>query len=306
MSRVWTVVALLAVVLSIVPSVIAQQPIHYIYDDLGRLVGVVDPAADTAVYSYDAVGNLLSIARFASTTVSIITFSPGSGPVGATVTISGTGFSVTPSQNAVTFNGTAATVSTATATRLVTTVPVGASTGAIAVTSPSGSATSATAFTVTTTSGAPTISGLSPAVGAPGAATPVPAPGPFPLPVPLPPVFIPGTPENQRFANATLQALGQLWVTLSGAVKGDDPGFRDEDERRRRIEEAEAVLRDPNSTQREKSQAKKRIRELSRRKSKRAHGADTAQFQALPIQAVPFETTPLSLPPRLGCRKACD
>lgn len=87
---------------------VAQQPIRYIYDDLGRLVGVVDPAADTAVYSYDAVGNLLSIARFASTTVSIIAVSPGSGAVGATVTISGTGFSTTPGQNTVTFNGTAA------------------------------------------------------------------------------------------------------------------------------------------------------------------------------------------------------
>ena len=140
MSRAWAPVAVFAAVLMIAWPAVAQQPIQYIYDDLGRLVGVVDPAADTAVYSYDAVGNLLSIARFASTTVSIIAVSPGSGAVGATVTISGTGFSTTPSQNAVTFNGTAATVTSATANRLVTTVPSGATTGTIAVTSPSGSA----------------------------------------------------------------------------------------------------------------------------------------------------------------------
>jgi YD repeat-containing protein len=167
MSRLWKLLALFAAILAIVPPAIAQQPIQYIYDDLGRLVGVVDPAADTVVYSYDAVGNLLSIARFASSIVSVIAFSPGSGPVGATVTISGTGFSATPSQNAVTVNGTAATVTASTATQLVVTVPSGATTGAIAVTSPSGSATSAASFTVTT-SGPPTITSFTPAVGVAG------------------------------------------------------------------------------------------------------------------------------------------
>lgn len=145
----------------------AQQPIRYVYDNVGRLVGVIDPAADTVVYSYDAVGNLLSIARFASSTVSVIAFSPGSGPVGTTVTIEGTGFSATPSQNTVTFNGTAATVTASTATQLTTTVPSGATTGTIAVTSPSGSATSATSFTVTANP-APTITGFSPTIGVAG------------------------------------------------------------------------------------------------------------------------------------------
>ena len=51
MSRAWAPVAVLAAVLMIAWPAVAQQPIQYIYDDLGRLVGVVDPAADTAVYS---------------------------------------------------------------------------------------------------------------------------------------------------------------------------------------------------------------------------------------------------------------
>jgi len=37
---------------------------QYAYDDLGRLTTVVDEAGNTAIYNYDAVGNLLSIQRF--------------------------------------------------------------------------------------------------------------------------------------------------------------------------------------------------------------------------------------------------
>ena len=71
-------------------------------------------------------------------TVSIIEFTPDSGPVGAAVTIYGTGFSTTASQNTVTFNGVAATVTAATTTKISTSVPAGATTGPISVTTPSG------------------------------------------------------------------------------------------------------------------------------------------------------------------------
>ena len=148
----------------------AWADITYVYDSLGRLVGVVDPAGDTVVYQYDAVGNLLSISRQSSSLVSIIKFTPGSGPVGTTVTIFGTGFSPTPSQNTVTFNGTTASVTSSTATQIVTSVPVGATTGSIAVTAPAGSATSASPFTVTSSSGAPTITNFTPTVATPGTA----------------------------------------------------------------------------------------------------------------------------------------
>ena len=83
----------------------SSNDITYVYDDLGRLVAVVDPAGDTAVYTYDAVGNLLSISRFSSSVLSILHFTPSQGPVGASVTIYGTSFSTTASQNTVTFNG---------------------------------------------------------------------------------------------------------------------------------------------------------------------------------------------------------
>ncbi len=142
--------------------------IVYHYDRLGRLIAVVDPASDTAVYNYDAVGNLLSITRHASSSVALIGFDPPSGPIGTTVRIQGSGFSTTPAQNTVTFNGTSATVSAASATQLVVTVPSGATTGTIGVTAPAGSATSATSFTIATSSGAPTITSFTPTIGIAG------------------------------------------------------------------------------------------------------------------------------------------
>ena len=143
-----------------------QSNIVNLYDDSGRLIAVIHPSGDVARYSYDAAGNLLSISRSSSSTVSVIYFTPGSGPVGTVVTIYGTGFSTTPSQNTVTFNGVSATVTSSSATQIVTSVPSSATTGVIAVTSPGGSASSATSFTVST-SNAPTISSFSPTIGTP-------------------------------------------------------------------------------------------------------------------------------------------
>jgi len=148
----------------------SNGPVNYIYDDLGRLVAVVDGQGNAAVYAYDAVGNILSISRITAGQVSIIYFTPSSGPVGTTVTISGTGFSTTASQNAVQFNGVSAVVTSSTATEIVTTVPASATSGPISVTSPNGSATSSSSFTVTAGSDGPTITGFSPAIATAGTA----------------------------------------------------------------------------------------------------------------------------------------
>ena len=53
--------------------------ISYVYDSLGRVIAVIDPATDTAVYSYDAVGTLTGITRQTSATKSILQFTPSSG-----------------------------------------------------------------------------------------------------------------------------------------------------------------------------------------------------------------------------------
>jgi YD repeat-containing protein len=145
----------------------AQNPIRYVYDELGRLVGVIDTNGDAAVYQYDAVGNLLSITRTSASQVSIIDFAPNDGPIGQTVTIYGTGFSATAGSNTVTFNGTSASITSASTTALTVTVPSGATTGTIGVTSPNGSATSGSSFTVTV-SATPTITSFSPTTGVAG------------------------------------------------------------------------------------------------------------------------------------------
>lgn len=119
----------LAALLLVSPPQLSGADISYVYDNLGRVIAVIDPATDTAVYAYDAVGNLTGITRQASSTLAIFQFTPSSGPVGAVATIYGTGFSATPASNTVKFNGTTATVATASTTMLTTTVPSGATTG---------------------------------------------------------------------------------------------------------------------------------------------------------------------------------
>jgi YD repeat-containing protein len=151
--------------LVILPGVAAD--ISYVYDNAGRLRAVIDPASDTAIYAYDSVGNLTGITRQPSSTLAVLQFTPSSAPVGATVTIYGTGFSATPASNTVKFNGITATTLTASTTVLTANVPSGATTGSISVTVGATTATSSTSFTVGT--GAPTLSSFNPAVANYGA-----------------------------------------------------------------------------------------------------------------------------------------
>lgn len=110
-------------------SVARAADITYVYDELGRLKAVIDPTTEAVVYQYDQVGNLLAITRQSAALVSIIDFTPKSGPIGTQVTIYGTGFNTTISQNTVTFNGVAAIVLSTTPTQIVASVPGGATTG---------------------------------------------------------------------------------------------------------------------------------------------------------------------------------
>lgn len=151
-------------------SVVAHAQVQHIYDENGRLAGTIDPTGNAARFTYDAAGNITAISRFTSTQVSIIEFTPNSGPGSSSVIIWGTGFSATPAQNTVTFNGLAGTVTAATVNKLTVTAPAGATTGAIAVTSPNGNATSATNFTVAANAAAPTITSFSPGTVAAGSA----------------------------------------------------------------------------------------------------------------------------------------
>jgi gliding motility-associated-like protein len=78
----------------------------------------------------------------------ISSFNPSSGLVGSTVVITGTNFSTVPANNTVSFNGTPATVTLASATSLTVTVPIGATSGLISVVVGGLTANSGTNFTV--------------------------------------------------------------------------------------------------------------------------------------------------------------
>lgn len=151
-------------------NVLPSPSIDFKYTAAGALTRVLDTSQSTdpvATYTYDAVGNMASIAR--ATPASGVTtqgFAPTTGVVGSKVWILGTGFSATPSQDTVKFNGTTASVVDASTTQVVATVPSGATTGTISLTTPSGSATTGSTYTVVSAP-APTISSLSASIAVP-------------------------------------------------------------------------------------------------------------------------------------------
>jgi hypothetical protein len=91
-------------------------------------------------------------------------FSPTSGAVGTTITITGTNFA----SPTVSFNGTAATVTASTSTSITTTVPNGATTGKITIVSGGVTLTSVSNFTLTLPQ--PTVTSFTPTSGVVGTA----------------------------------------------------------------------------------------------------------------------------------------
>lgn len=113
------------------------------------IVRAFDTSNQLAANSNQATFTLATVTA-PPTTPTISSFTPSSGIVGTSVTISGTNFSSTLSSNIVKFNGTTASLSSGSATQLIATVPSGASTGKISVTVGSNTATSSGDFTITT------------------------------------------------------------------------------------------------------------------------------------------------------------
>ena len=145
----------------------------YVYDPNGRLVVVKNDAGESARYVYDPMGNLLRIDRIAANALAVFGFAPGRGSPGASVRISGQGFSPTAAQNSVKFNGVAATVSAASASELTATVPAGATTGPISVAVGAASASSVSDFVVDVDAQPPVITAVSPLVAEIGTAVTV-------------------------------------------------------------------------------------------------------------------------------------
>lgn len=151
-------------------SLLGQADTHYVYDNSGRLTRVIDSSGNTLDYVYDANGNLLEIRRTSINGIAIFGFVPQQGSVGSTITIQGQGFSTTLAANDVRFNGTAATVLSASTSSLVVTVPAGATTGPVTVTVAGQTATSSQPFTVVAS---PVVSSIVPIFAASEAAAPV-------------------------------------------------------------------------------------------------------------------------------------
>jgi hypothetical protein len=112
------------------------------------IVTTVPPGATTGHISVTANGKTgTSVGSFRVQPV-LTEFLPASGIVGTAVTLSGTGFDSNAANDTVLFNGTAAVITSATSTTIVTAVPSGASTGKISVTVNGESVISTSDFTV--------------------------------------------------------------------------------------------------------------------------------------------------------------
>ncbi len=96
----------------------------------------------TATSSTDLVIVLSGVAP------TITSFNPAAAAVGATVTIDGTNFDPTAGNNTVKINGTTAAVTSSSATQVIITVPVGATSGKITVQNGGGIATSSTDISI--------------------------------------------------------------------------------------------------------------------------------------------------------------
>src|SRR5712691_6064619 len=128
-----------------------------------QITATVPAGASTGPISVTTPGGTASSsASFTVTTPppTLSSFTPTSGPVGTSVTITGSNLS---GATAVKFNGTTAAFSVNSDTQITDTVPAAASTGTISVTTGGGTATSSASFTIT--SPAPTLSSFAPTSG---------------------------------------------------------------------------------------------------------------------------------------------
>ncbi len=114
--------------------------------------------------SANSVPISIPLAGTGTTAPAITSLSPSSGAVGASVTITGVNFGGSQGTSTVTFNGTAATPTSWSATSIVVPVPTGATTGGVVVTV-GGVASNGVSFTVGASS---TITNISPSSGAVG------------------------------------------------------------------------------------------------------------------------------------------
>jgi YD repeat-containing protein len=162
-------IGLLCILLLLACGVASAQSTSYVYDANGRVVAVTANNGTSVQYGYNPLGHTNQISSALSPgQLAIFAFAPTHGVAGTEVTVEGQGFSGSAANDSVSFNGTTATVLSASATQLVVNVPDGATTGPISVTVSGQTASSTTPFVVDDTGVPPTISQVSPAIVAVG------------------------------------------------------------------------------------------------------------------------------------------
>ena len=154
-STVLTVVACALVLCVLVPTFGVAVQAQYIYDNLGRLAKVIDGHGNVATYTYDAVGNLLSITRntggVGAPTITGLT--PNTGNAGASVNLSLAGTNLTGAALATDNPGILVRNVVTTPASIAATfqMPFAARTGATAVTVTTVGSAAATSLTMATT-----------------------------------------------------------------------------------------------------------------------------------------------------------
>lgn len=151
-----------------IPAVPSADQSQYFYDALGRLTVVVDGQGNTAIYTYDAVGNLLSITRGTTPATTIANVAPNLIDAGSTtaITITGTGLlggTLSSAHPELTFTNVVVTDTTVTA---LVRLPNPTTFGLIALTMNGIGGT--VSSTVTVRQPTPTITQVSPVSGLPG------------------------------------------------------------------------------------------------------------------------------------------
>jgi RHS repeat-associated protein len=159
-------ILLTAVLASTAEATIPEGAWRVYHDPDGRLKAIVKPEGESAIYRWDADGNLVEVSREPG--MAIVQVTPMVGHPGDLVEIEGRNFSPTRSEDTVEFNGVAASVLEASATSLTVEVPEGSSTGTIKVKTEVGTAKSPDSFKVVNVKSPPVVSGIAPTVGAIG------------------------------------------------------------------------------------------------------------------------------------------
>jgi YD repeat-containing protein len=138
----------------------SAQATRYVYDDAGRVIGVVNQTGQASRYEYDAVGNLIAVAA-STANATAFALQPDHGPPGTQVRVIGNALPTSPGQQILFSGATSAPLLAATAQEIQFTVPAVTIGAHVLTLEDSGNTLPLGDFEVTTGLGPPTIASVS-------------------------------------------------------------------------------------------------------------------------------------------------